>query len=143
MRGLFGVMPVDRANVEKQAGFKIRTRTELNALMGKAAKEVRDASEELTRLRRDKASRAYAIAEADLDFAINALAELELQYREEIEFGEMGKRGQEAAEEGRDKVNKALSKSGLSKAEAENIQRELLKRQSLLRIERRKREQQE
>tara|TARA_Y100000389_G_scaffold204517_1_gene257607 strand:- start:7264 stop:14187 length:6924 start_codon:yes stop_codon:yes gene_type:complete len=142
MRGLFGVMPVDRANVEKQAGFKTRNRIELNALMGKAAKEVRDASEELTRLRRDKASRAYAIAEADLDFAINALAELELQYREEIEFGEMGKRGQEAVEDGRDKVNKALSKSGLSKAEAENIQRELLKRQSLLRIERRKREQQ-
>ena len=143
MRGIFGVMPVDRANVEKQAGFKIRNRTELNALMGKAAKEVRDASEELSRLRKDKASRAYAIAEADLDFAINALAELELQYREEIEFGEMGKRGREAEEEGRDKVNKALSKSGLSKAEAENIQRELLQRQSIIRNERRKRKQQE
>ena len=80
------------------------------------------------------------MAKTDLDFALNALAELELQYREEIKFGEMGKRGQEAVEDGRDKVNKALSKSGLSKAEAENIQRELLKRQSLIRIERQKKE---
>ena len=42
-----------------------------------------------------------------------------------------------------DKVNKALYKSGLSKAEAENIQRELLQRQSIIRNERRKRKQQE
>jgi hypothetical protein len=140
MRAIFGVMPVDRADVEKQAGFKIRHRTELNALMGKAAKEVRDASEEMAKLSRKKTSSAYRMAKTDLDFALNALAELELQYREEIKFGEMGKRGQEAVEDGRDKVNKALSKSGLSKAEAENIQRELLKRQSLIRIERQKKE---